>query len=616
MKDASKNLFSEIKSNVLNIDPVAFCQNNLTLDGQKFRLEGSGYKPFADIYRYIGITAVSEHSKPVVLVKGRQVGATTMAAALECYFMACGLYGNNGRSPMRVMHLFPTLALSAVYTKDKLNPIISAAKPVPGVFKQNGQPKSCLEDKLDNSGGTANNTMHYKRFIGGNQIWIESPGHEGDRVRGRTVDCIFSDEVQDIGETAIGAAIKTLTQAKYGPKGDGIQVYFGTPKQKGGSYWKMWQNSSQQYYHLRCSHCDEYFPLYRPDVNWEDVWLYGFTVKCTHCGHEQDKNEAAERGKWIPVNKDSDVKMIGYHINQLYIPTFSKEKIIKQKPEVHPTNTERIYMNEVLGEFFDGEGGTITKAEIEEKCADRDRAFVSMISPGTTSRVYAGFDWGQKANLDTIAGKRQGQSYSCGVILTVHNARLFHVDFATRLIKNDPQSKLDVVEEMFRRYSVHLGVGDIGDAWDLTHNLQENYGERFLASRAAPKVTGHVKYNADIFPREIVFERDYYISELFGLLRGGAIKFPWKSLHRVEWLIDHCCSMEVKVTRDRSGDPIRRFVKGSSPNDGFMALLNAYLAWKFDITQKFTIRDPQRMKYETPTTNQSAGAITAYMPRW
>ena len=63
-------------------------------------------------------------------------------------------------------------------------------------------------------------------------------------------------------------------------------------------------------YHLFCESCEKHFPLYRPDVNWEDVWLYGFTVRCTECGHEQDKRDAAEKGKWL-VMGDSEAKFIG-----------------------------------------------------------------------------------------------------------------------------------------------------------------------------------------------------------------------------------------------------------------------------------------------------------------
>lgn len=423
---------------------------------------------------------------------------------------------------------------------------------------------------------------------------------------------------QDMTAQAIGAADKIATQARYGELNQGIKVLFGTPKQKGGAYYKMWQSSSQQYFHLHCENCQKHFPLYRPDVDWEEIWLYGYIVRCTHCGHEQDKRKAAAKGKWIPLIQDPDAppsKMIGFHINQLYIPRFPKEKIIAQKPENHATNTERIYMNEVLGEFYDGEGGTITKQEIIDNCLE-DRHFAKIITPSDNIRVYAGFDWGQKANLEIAAGTRQGQSYSCAVVLTAHGPELFSVDFATRLLRNDPQEKKDIVEEMFRRYSVNLAIGDVGDAGDLTHTMQMMYGDSFLGSRASANVNGHIKFRDDIFPKEIVFEKDYYISELFDLLRKGAIKFPQKSYDRVEWLIDHCCSMEVKITQDRSGDPIRRFVKGSTPNDGFMALLNAYIAWKFDVSQKFNIKHPGNMKHEIAQNQGGLGPITGYCPSW
>lgn len=606
-------LFYKLRDGILSLDPVYFCAKYLTVDGKPLQLEGTGYKPFADIYRYIALKAIEPNAKPIVLVKGRQVGATTMAAALECYFSACGLFGTNERPPMRMMHLFPTLSLAAAYTKDKLDPIIGHAIPVPGMMKSNGVLKSYMEARLDLSSPT-NNNMHFKKFMFGNQIWIESTGIDGDRIRGRTCDGTFFDEVQDMPDVAIGAATKILAQSRYGMPGEGVQVYYGTPKTKGGSYWNMWQNSSQNYFHLRCEKCGKYFPLYHPGVNWEEVWLYGLVVRCTECHHEQDKLEAQERGRWIPINDPEKCDFVGYHINQLYIPHFTKETIDKAKPERSPINTERVYMNEVLGEFYDGEGGTITSQEIREKCIDKGRKMVKYIFPDEGRRVYAGFDWGQRGALEQIAGRGRKGSYSCAVILTV-SGTIFNVEFATRLLRPDPETKMGTVEEMFRRYNMTLSVGDIGDAYDLTHKLQRTYDEKFLASRSSHKVNGHIKYSNDEWPKTIVFEKDYYISELLGLLKEGRIKFPGGSLDRIEWLIEHCASMDIKVTRDKSGEPLKKYVKGSGANDGLMALLNAYLAWKFDVTQGFTISNPQYMKYELATSARPIQAVVGYIPK-
>lgn len=609
--------FTKMKEGLLNIDPIRFCEKFLTLDGKPFRINGNGYKPFSDIYRFIGIKALERDSKPVVLVKGRQVGATTMAAALELFFVGSGLFGTAGRPPIRIMHCFPQLDLASAYTKTKLNTMITNSITLD--TPRRGKAISFIESKIDKN-LAASDSLFLKQFENGNHVWIESMGLDGNRLRGRTIDVLLVDEVQDARREAIANSKKILSKAQYGKTTQGVQVYFGTPKQAGTAYWEMWQDSSQQYYYLGCERCNDYFPLYTPGTNeWENIWLYGFVVRCTKCGHEQDKLAAAERGKWVALGKTIDPTYVGYHINQLYNPNFTKEDIIKEKPENNAINTERAYQNEVLGEFFAGSAAPITQEEIQIKCADIGRKFTSSISIGESRRVYAGFDWGQKVDLDQLRvgdeGPRQtGQSYSVGVILTADGPHILSIEFATRLKRNDLESKKEVVEEMFRKYSVNLAVGDIGYANDLTYILQQEHGDKFLASRATTQVKNHIKFESTIFPKEIIFERDYHIAELFGLMKQGKIRFPYGSYEQVAWLVNHCCSMELKVTMDRSGDLKERYVKGSTPNDGFMALLNAYLAYKYDITAGFNVHNPNAMKKD-PTAREPIQAILGYVPK-
>lgn len=622
------DLFQHLKNGILAIDPVHFVEKYLTLDGEPFRINGSGYKPFNDIYRYIGATGLEKNSKPVVLVKGRQVGATTMAAALELYFMCCGLFGNNGRPPMRIAHCFPQLELAFRYTKTKLNSMIETASQIDDP-KRPGKKMSYIKTLLDGS-AASNDSLQFKQFIGGNHIFIESTGLTGDRLRGMTVDAMFFDEVQDCRATAIGNATKALTKAQYGSKGDssGIQVYFGTPKQRGSDYWKIWNASNQQYYHLGCESCHNDFPLYTPGSNdWEKIWIedelpldhpnHGFIVKCTHCGHLQDKRAAAERGKWVSYNKDGD-QMIGYHINQLYMPDFTRARIMAQKPENSPINTERTWQNEILGEFFAGDASPITPEEIDTLCADMGRSFAIRVTPAENKKLYLGCDWGQKVDVDQLSvgeaedKRHQGQSYSCAVVLQAEGPHLLSIQYATRLKRNGLEDKKGIVEQIFRQYSINLAIGDIGYANDLTEILQKEYGERFLASQAASRVNGRVKFKNDFFPSTVVFERDYHIAELYSLMKQGKIRFPYKDIEKIGWLIQHCCSMEIKPTIDRSGEVSLRYVKGSSPNDGFMALLNAYLAYKFDVTNGFNISNPNQMT--DPTGPRKIPAVCGYLP--
>jgi hypothetical protein len=78
------------------------------------------------------------------------------------------------------------------------------------------------------------------------------------------------------------------------------------------------------------------------------------------------------------------------------------------------------------------------------------------------------------------------------------------------------------------------------------------------------------------------------IEEIFTLFRAGKIRFPFQSYEYVEWLIEHCVSMETSV-RMTHGQTIKTYKKGSTPNDGLMALMYAYIAYKFDITKGFKV---------------------------
>lgn len=612
-----KDLFEKLKKSLLSMDPVWFAENYLTLDGKPFRLTNNGYKPFADIYRYVGIKALEKDSKPVIMVKGRQVGGTTMAGALEMYFMGSNIFGVDNKPPIRIMHAFPQLELAAAYSKTKLNPMIASSVIDEGEgLKQ--KPKSYMQKMLDQSSSTPD-SLSFKQFINGNHIWIDSTGLDADRIRGRTLDVIFFDEVQDTPGVAITNATKTLSKSQYGSVGNGVQVYFGTPKKKGSDFYRMWEVSNQQYYHLGCEKCKKFFPLYMPGSDeWEKIWLHGFIVKCTHCGFEQDKRQAAERGKWVPLRQDDSSMMVGFHINQLYIPEFTKEKIISEKPGIHPVNTERDYQNEVLGEFFQGDSSPITIEDIRENCADFDRKMKARISPDEGDMVFLGIDYGARADLEQLANpnknKSQGQSYSTAVVLCAKGPNLLSIEFATKFKRNDVESKKGIIDAIMRQYNIKLAIGDIGYSNDFSEIMHNSYGDKYIVSRAHNKVNDKVKFNKDAFPKELVFERDFYIGEIFDLMKKGQIRFPYGDYEKIAWLVAHCASMDIKPSLSKFGDPSIHYVKGSSPNDGFMALLNAYLAYKFVITNSFTTKNPILIKQNAGSENKIL-AVTGVITR-
>jgi len=393
---------------------------------------------------------------------------------------------------------------------------------------------------------------------------------------------------------AIGNATKILTAAKYGPVGQGVQVYFGTPKNKSTHFETIWEMSDQRYYHLGCINCRKTYPFYLPEDNrWQSIWLYENTIQCPLCGTKQKKIEAIEFGKWVGARPYKDCDFVGFHMNQLYIPYFTKENIEKLMPENNPAQTERLWKNEVLGEFYSGAGAPLTKTEVYQLCRDPDRYFSKSIK-ATEKRTYLGSDWGGK---DDDPSASAGQSFSCVVVISAEADGTLLIEHAHKLKGNTFNFKRDTIKEMYRRFEIARGVSDWFFGQDVVSTLQMSFGDRFLGAQGSGSLITPTKYRSDELI--ISYNKDLLIDELIELFRKGKVRFPWKSYEYLEWLIEHCTSMESKI-KVTGGQPIKTYVKGNSPNDGFMALMYAYMAYKFDITEGFTIKPGLKRESEYP----------------
>ncbi len=580
-----KELFGQIKNSFLDYDPAYFIQNNLTLEGEPFSVLGNGWKFMADIYRYIALQASRRSGKPVVICKGRQVGATMMAGALDLYFTNSGLFV---KPPIRVAHLFPSLTQVKKFTQDKLEGLIRSAKD-----------DFVNANKLKGHNAVDNLTM--KQFNDGT-LWVDSIGADGDRIRGMTLDVAFYDEVQDMVRLAVGNSTKTLTAAKYGPVGKGVQVFFGTPKERGSFFELTWDMSDKRYYHLGCGNCDEIFPFYKTGSDsWKEIWIKGYIIRCPLCGHEQHKIGAIERGKWISSrSSDEDYQYVGYHINQLYIPHLTREYIDDLMPQNNPNQSERIWNNEVIGEFYAGVGMPLTRAHIEMYCKDPDRAMSSRIK-SRDKNTYLGVDWGDKTDE-----KSRGQSYSCVAVLSDAGDGTLLIEHAHKLRERSPNYKRETINEMYRRFGIKQGVSDFFFGQDIVRELQLRYNDRFLGAQGSGALLNPVKYREDELM--ITYNKDLMIEELFDKIKRGKIRFPWKSYENMEWLIEHCTSMGTGI-RNRNGQQVKTYLKGTTPNDGLMALMYAYMAWKYDVTNKFND------KPGGPTKQGILRPVLAFAPR-
>jgi hypothetical protein len=592
-------LFDDLRREILKVDPVSFAENFLTIDGKPLKLGGgTGWKFLADIYRYVGTTAITRDSKPVVCVKGRQVGATTMATALELYFCSSGLFGHSpDRPPIRILHCFPALSHVQKFAKDKLSTMMRTSRDKYVIKQSLGFDGETGKRRID----VPEDTLTEKQFKHENKLWVDSNASDARRLQGMSLDAIFYDEVQKMNQDDIDNSKRTLTAARYGPRGQGIQLYFGTPLNKGSNFHKMWEASDKRFYHLGCVSCSHYFMLYTPGTDdWEKIWLYANIVECPKCKRPQEKIRAVENGMWIPTQEflpgGEEPKFVGFHFNQLLIPYFHKENILKESPKVTPTNSDRIWQNEILGEFYSGLDLPMTEDEIYTYCRNIN-GLISFGTEHTTTNynpkilskpspiTFMGVDWGRKTDDPNSRG---GKSFSSVVIVSASPNGVLNIENAFMLKSNDFEHKKTVIREMYRRFDIKLTIADIGDGADIVCELQKEFGGKFIGSWSSGTLVNPVKYYEEEL--KITCNPHVVLEELFSQMRKGKILFPWKSYEKIHWLIEHCCSMEKK-TITRQGRVTSQYVKGSGPNDGLMSLMYAYLAHKFFLTKGFRVKD-------------------------
>lgn len=423
-----------------------------------------------------------------------------------------------------------------------------------------------------------------------NHNFVICPGRTSKNVGGPIVH-----NCQDMSREAIETAGPILTSAQYGAPTKGIQVYFGTPKGTGSYFYGIWQKSDQRFYQLRCVGCAHYFFLYTiGSDSWKKIWISGHDIKCPECGNIQKKAEAIEGGRWMPT-KTGDTQYVGYHVSVLLHPWFTKESILDLDPSINRERSERAWKNETLGEFYSGGGMTVSFDDIRANCCDSTRNLAKSILDRGDKTIVMGIDWGGKdlvgsgVDDDGVAGKPDsGQSYTAVVIMSIDKSGVFTIENAFRLKRNDFEYKVNIISEMYRLFKVQVAAADIGYGQDIVQHMQGamGFGERFLGCINSGTLNSTISYK----PKElrVVLNKDAMIEEIFSMVRNGKIKFPvhGESYDRIEWLMQHFTSMEVKKIV-KNDNVYNRYVKGSIQNDGLMAAIYGLIAYKFLATSGF-----------------------------
>ncbi|MEN0059592.1 MAG: phage terminase large subunit family protein [Bdellovibrio sp.] len=277
----------------------------------------------------------------VVWMACSQVGKSEILNNINGYYMHY--------EPCPMMIVQPTLQMAEKYSKDRIAPMIRDTPVLRKLFNLKSR--------------TGDNTLLHKIWPGGNLslTGANSPASLASSIK----KVIMADEIDRYPESAgdegdpLTLAIKR-SATFYNRK----IIITSTPTIESISrIKKLWNESDQRRYYVKCPHCKELLVFKWEQIDWDKVTNDPKTAMyiCQECtaiieDHQKMWMMAPENGaKWIaekPFNGTA-----GFHINELYSPWRRWWEIVRDYLEAakNPA-TLKAWINTTLGETFEEKG--------------------------------------------------------------------------------------------------------------------------------------------------------------------------------------------------------------------------------------------------------------------
>jgi hypothetical protein len=519
-------------------DPVFFCEAFLTIpDGEDGITPFRFNKPEKGEYRNYLFQMYRDKHPRVVVVTGRQVEKSTMCRNK----ILADMCTNEG--------------LTALYTAPRQEQVsrFSSERVKNAMRDSQG---GVLKDSILKKG---KDTASFIQFDSKCNMYLYSCWAEGDAIRGIAAQRVYADEVQDM----TSSARETVTECLGHAHGGGQMYHFGTPKNSGSEFHKLWEFSDKKEWYVECSNpkC-----MHKQKITMNNIFKLDENKPaffgCYKCKTELDRS----KGEWIAENK-IEAKMSGYHITQLMCSWISADAILYKRA----TYSEQKFKNEVLGDFHNVYGKTLDMQNI----MDCTNATMHLPDKGHKGPNYMGVDWGSGNN-------------SFSVITIIGTEKIDGEDkLVYRYVKKYSTTGygkvLSDIYKLAKLYNVENTVIDIGDARRQFEELLVEMPHTVAACQYVLALK--TPYRWDRKTRIHTVDRSYLIEKVIDMFHKQKIIIPYDKLtiqvtDRLSWLFDHLTSLEAEWVEPTSGNTGYTRYLHSNPDDGFQSLAYAFLAFE------------------------------------
>lgn len=423
-----------------------FASRILYLDGKPFSLAGVPFMaPILDC-----------PYERMVEMTGRQVGKSTNNSALM-------LTSTAANEHHRVLYIAPRNEQVIQFSKDRLSHMINYSP--------------FFQDWLINS--KVQQQVRAKEFTNGSFIFLRSCYHTADGARGITANDIYFDEVQDILLENI-PIIEECSARKVNRK----IVYSGTPKTFDNPIAQIWDQSTQNYWAVKCPACNHWnIPLDIANLGEE-------SLVCAKCG----KPISALTGMY--VSKFPEKGVAGFHISQLMIygnpgTGLPWSRVMEKYRD--PLYGIAKFTNECLGFPYDVGAKLLTEGHLRA-CSTREgdeyyqpQWTIDRDGKWGLRLVFAGVDWGvlggNTRTVLTIGGLTPAGK------LKVYFAKKFPVD-------QDPVEQVTEVGDLIAQAGCRMIAADRGGGHVANAFLRKKLPNTLVYEiEYKPRVTQGMYYN-------------------------------------------------------------------------------------------------------------------------